>query len=86
METIINLDEERFYEVMERFPRMLTKDPSRLRSNRQLSNGVFLETHLSADAIYRFCLQAAEVAELSADDWKVEFRDQAQAVAEPSGA
>jgi hypothetical protein len=76
METIATLDEERFWKIVDRFPRLLSKDPSRFRSRRELSNGVFVETHLSADAIYRFCLQATELVDMTADDWNIEFQEQ----------
>jgi hypothetical protein len=32
-----------------------------------------METNLSAEAIHRFCLQAAEVSGLSSEDWHVEY-------------
>jgi uncharacterized protein with ParB-like and HNH nuclease domain len=74
LETIIQLDEEKFDAIVKSFPRMVGADPSRMRSSRQLQNGFYVETHLSADAIYRFCIQATEMAEMTTDDWCVVFR------------
>jgi len=74
LETIAELDDEKFQLIAERFPRMLNKDATKMRTKRQLSNGTYLETHLSADSIYRFCVQATEYADMSAEDWSVEFQ------------
>lgn len=73
METIATLDEERITEILTQFPRLIGSDQSKLRSTRQLSNGLFIEVHMSAAAIYRFCVQAAELAELSLEDWYLEL-------------
>jgi hypothetical protein len=72
-ETLIELDEDRFTEIIELFPKFLGRDGSRFRSSRQLSNGVHMLTNLSASSIQRFCIQATQAAGLSLDDWKVEF-------------
>lgn len=73
LETVAELDEDRMLEIASQFPRLVGKDPSKFRSSRQLANGLFMEVHLSAAAIYRFCIQVAEVAELSSDDWQIEL-------------
>jgi len=38
----------------------------------QRTNGAYMELNLSATAIHRFCIQAAELAGLSSIDWHVE--------------
>ncbi|MGI8485526.1 MAG: HNH endonuclease family protein, partial [Thermomicrobiales bacterium] len=73
METIATLDEDRINEILTQFPRLIGRDQSRFRSTRQLSNGLFIEVHMSAAAIYRFCVQAAELADLSSEDWRLEL-------------
>src|ERR1700682_378181 len=73
LETISALDSERFAGILAQFPRFVTRDPAKFRSSRQLPNGAFMETNLSADAIHRFCLQAAEASGLSFGDWRVEY-------------
>jgi hypothetical protein len=75
METIATLDEERIEEILTQFPRLIGHDRSRFRSTRQLSNGLFIEVHMSAAAIYRFCVQAAELADLSSEHWYLELDD-----------
>ncbi len=72
-ESLIQLDEDKFTEIVEQFPKFLGRDHSRFRSSRQLSNGVYMLTNLSASSIHRFCIQATQAAGLSLDDWKVEF-------------
>ena len=73
LETICELDNERFENVLAHFPRFVGRDPARFRSSRQLPNGAFMEINLSAESIHRFCLQAAEASGLSSEDWRVEY-------------
>jgi len=73
LETICDLDNERFENLLAHFPRFVGRDPALFRSSRQLASGVFMEANLSAEAIHRFCLQAAEVSGLSSEDWRVEY-------------
>jgi len=73
LETICEVDSDRFDNLIAQFPRFVGRDPARFRSSRQLPNGAFMEANLSAEAIHRFCLQAAEVSGLSSEDWRVEY-------------
>jgi uncharacterized protein with ParB-like and HNH nuclease domain len=73
LETIAELDYERFDNLLAQFPRFIGRDPARFRACRQLPNGAYMETNLSAESIHRFCLQAAEVSGLSSEDWRVEY-------------
>ena len=73
LETIAELDYDRFENLIAQFPRFVGRDPARFRASRQLPNGAFMETNLSAESIHRFCLQAAEVSGLSSEDWRVEY-------------
>ncbi len=73
LETIAELDYDRFENLLAQFPRFVGRDPARFRASRQLPNGAFMETNLSAESIHRFCLQAAEVSGLSSEDWRVEY-------------
>ena len=73
LDTIGELDKDRFDQILARFPKFVGLDSSKFRSCRPLSNGAFVETHLSASSIHRFCVQAAEVCGLSSDDWRVEY-------------
>ncbi|MBI3944428.1 MAG: DUF262 domain-containing protein [Armatimonadetes bacterium] len=73
LESLSDLDPDTFQEMAERFPRLIGRDPGRFRTNRQLSNGFYMETNLSAPAIKRFCIQVTQLAGLSPDDWQVEL-------------
>ncbi len=72
METIADLEPEKFEQIMRQFPRLIGRDKKRFRATRELNNGVYIETNLSAKAIQSFCMQAIETIELTGDDWKVE--------------
>lgn len=72
-ESLIQLDEDKFAEIVDQFPKFLGRDDSKFRSSRQLSNGVYMLTNLSASSIHRFCIQVTQAAGLSLDDWKLEF-------------
>ena len=72
LDTISELDPDAYGRIMSAYPRLTGPDASVFRSARQLRNGHFIEVHLSADAIYRFCIQATELAELSSEEWEIE--------------
>jgi hypothetical protein len=69
-ETIIKLTD-KFEEIAERMPAYLDKEkfPN---ANRQLSNGWFLNTNLSAASIKTFCRNLTASAGLEEGDWYVE--------------
>jgi hypothetical protein len=73
LETICDLDNERFDQIVTQFPKFIGRDPAKFRSSRKLLNGTHMGTNLSATAIHRYCIQATEVAGLSSDDWRVEY-------------
>jgi len=73
LETIALLDEDRMVEIISKYPKFVGKDPTAFRQSRQLASGLFIEVNLSADAIYRFCIQATEVAGLTSDEWQVDL-------------
>jgi hypothetical protein len=73
LETSHERDRERFEQVLAQFPRFVGHDPSRFRSSRQLANGLFFETNLSATSIHRLCVQISELSGMSSEDWRVEY-------------
>lgn len=73
MNTICDLEPEKFEIIMQNFPGLAGRDKSRFRAIRELKNGVFIETNLSARKIYNFCTQSIEIIDLTSEDWKVEF-------------
>lgn len=74
MNTIADLEPEKFEQIIQQFPRMIGRDKNRFRAVRELKNGAFIEVNLSAKSIQGFCFQAFEGVELTADDWNVETR------------
>ena len=73
LNTIAFLEPEKFSMVAEALPHFISTKSSILRSERQLTNGYFVEVNLSARRIEKLCIQAIQTAELTADDWKVAF-------------
>ena len=72
LETIAELEPDRFDQLISEFPRFIGHDAQKFRRFHQLRNGCFVETHLNAKTVYQFCIQAMEAIGLSMDDWKVE--------------
>lgn len=72
MNTIADLEPEKFEQIIQQFPRMIGRDKKRFRAVRELKSGAYIEVNLSAKSIEAFCLQALESVELTADDWKVD--------------
>lgn len=73
LQTISDQDEENFLAIAEKFPKYISRDKDALRTTRQLTNGFYIETNMSALSIDRLCRQVAELAELSVEDWRVEI-------------
>lgn len=74
LQVISDLDPYVFEEIVDRYPRLLGTDPSKFRSNRQITESIYMETNLSAMAIQRFCIEVTQCAGLGAEDWAVELR------------
>jgi uncharacterized protein with ParB-like and HNH nuclease domain len=74
---IADLEPERFQDIVENFPRLVGWDQKDFRSTRQLKNGAFIEVNLSSKNIYTFCRKAIETAELSTDEWDIEYSERA---------
>ncbi len=72
LNSIADLEPEKFQEIMEQFPRLLGWDEKNFRSTRKLKNGVFIETNFSAKDISSLCHRSIETAGLSIQDWYVE--------------
>ena len=66
--TIADLEPEKFEQIMQEFPRFVRRDKTNLRRARELKNGTFIETNLSAKDIQWFCFQMLESIELSSED------------------
>ncbi len=72
MNTIGIVEPEAFELLANDYSRFISADSVGLRSSRQLQNGYFIETNLSAKSIHRFCVQAIESIGLTKEDWIVE--------------
>lgn len=73
MEAMAARDDDNFSLAARQYPRYVAKDSASLRDPRPLANGMFLETHLSAKGLYTLCVQVTEAANISSEDWRVEF-------------
>ncbi len=71
MNTIAELEPEKFEQITQQFPRLVGSDKKKLRAIREQKNGFFVEMNLSAKAIQGYCIQALESIELTAEDWQV---------------
>ncbi|MEM7181847.1 MAG: DUF262 domain-containing protein [Spirochaetota bacterium] len=72
VKSIIELDPSSFQSNIQiQLSKFINSNPASLRSSRPLSNGYFVEVHLSAKDIYKLCLQCLELANLSLQDWNV---------------
>jgi uncharacterized protein with ParB-like and HNH nuclease domain len=74
LNTVADLEPEKFEIIAHNFPRYLGKDKSKFRAIRQLENGYFIEVNLSAQSIQKLCYQSMETIELTSDDWFVTIR------------
>jgi hypothetical protein len=72
LNVIADLDADKFNDVMEQFPRFISRDEKDFRDTRKLENGVFVNVNLSARDINAFCIKAIETAEIYLEDWQIE--------------
>lgn len=71
LNTVADLEPEKFDIIAHNFPRYLGKDKNKFRAIRQLTNGYFIEVNFSAQSIQKLCYQAMETIELTSEDWIV---------------
>lgn len=87
VEAILAIGEEEFERVAAALPKFVNRDATALRRSsktRRLSNGAYVETNLSATAVYRLCLQALQAAGLGTQEWVVELAQDTAAPPMPS--
>jgi len=72
LNVIADLEPDTFKDIMEQFPRFISRDGKEFRDTRKLENGVFINVNLSARDINAFCIKAIETAALSTEEWEVE--------------
>lgn len=71
LNTIAELEPEKFEEITQEYPRFLGKNKDRFRAVRLLKNNYYIEVSLSAKDIQKFCLQAIGLVGLSSEEWKI---------------
>lgn len=71
LNTIADLEPEKFEVIAQNFPRYLGRDKNKYRAVRQLQNDFFIEVNLSAQSIQKFCYQAIDTIELTTEEWAV---------------
>jgi hypothetical protein len=71
LNTVADLEPEKFEIIAHNFPRYIGKDKNKFRAIRQLTNGYFIEVNFSAQSIKKLCYQAMETIELTSEDWTV---------------
>lgn len=69
--TIAELEPEKFEDVLIQFPKLVGKEKDKFRAIRQLKNGAYIEVNLSAQDIYKYCLQLLQAIDLTENDWYV---------------
>ncbi|MEP7232151.1 MAG: DUF262 domain-containing protein [Ginsengibacter sp.] len=74
LNTIADLEPEKFDVIAHNFPHYVGKDKNKFRAIRELQNGYYIEMNLSAQSIQRLCHQAMETIELTSDDWSIIIR------------
>ncbi len=70
METIVDMEPERFTQLSIEYPHFISKD--KFSRHHQVSNGYYININLKAKDVYKFCAQAIETIGLSKEDWFVE--------------
>ncbi len=71
LNTLDELDADRFSKIVEILPNYISKDKNRFRAIRQLKNGYYIEVNLQAKTIYKNCIEALKITGLTKEDWKV---------------
>ena len=71
LNTVADLEPEKFKILAQNFPKYLGKDRNKFRAIRQLQNEYYIEMNLSAQNIQKLCSQAIETIDLTSDDWSV---------------
>lgn len=74
LNTVADLEPEKFEIIAHNFPRYVGKDKNKFRAIRELQNGYFIEMNLSAQSVQKLCYQAMETIELTSEDWSIEVR------------
>jgi len=76
LNTISELETEKFEVLIQEFPRFIGRDKKKFRAIRELKNGTFIEVNQSAQSIQKLCYQVMDTLELTSDEWKIETLEQ----------
>jgi uncharacterized protein with ParB-like and HNH nuclease domain len=72
LNAIYDLDSDILDTIATNYPNLINEDKDKLRTWRQLKNGKYVETNMSAQYSKLYCNRAISMADLSDDDWQVE--------------
>ena len=72
LNTISDLEPERFDILATTYSRFVSKEQDRFRRKIQLKNGYYADVSLNSKSVYRLCKQAIETIGLTDNDWFVE--------------
>jgi uncharacterized protein with ParB-like and HNH nuclease domain len=76
VKTIADLAPEKLDVLIKEYPRFINSNPAKFGKSPRVTEiipGIHINKNYSAESIQRFCVQAIETIELSADDWRVKF-------------
>lgn len=72
LNTISDLEPERFDILATTYSRFVSKEQDRFRRKIQLKNGYYVDVALNSKSVYRLCKQVIETIGLTNDDWIIE--------------
>jgi hypothetical protein len=73
LECIYDYDKESFEQILAKYPHYVDSTNNHFITSRKISNGYCMETNLSAERIYKFCISITEFIGLSSEDWRLEY-------------
>jgi len=73
LNTLIELEPDKFEQIVTTLPAYIGKDRNKFRAIRQLNNGYYIEVNQSAPSIYKNCMKAIQIVGLSSEDWVVNY-------------
>lgn len=74
MNMIYELEPQKFDAIAEMQSKYIDKDKNKFRAIRQLKNDYFIEVNLSAEKIYKICLDVLKAIGLTNADWIVKYK------------
>ena len=73
LDTIVDLEPEKYNLIIKEYHGFLGIDRKTLRSSRKLKNGTLIEANHSANSIQKFCFNILDILDLSSEDIKIQL-------------